>query len=125
MNLSDSYELVIKGVASKVECAVEGVSLIYSLNSIYLRIQVDAPYRFFQKGEGVEIFSQSTGLRIVENFVDNIGIEITNPGKGYAIGDVIEVSNTQVIGNARVKTLKEGSVSDLIIISGGNGYSVR
>lgn len=124
MSLSDSYELVIKGVASKVECSVEGISLIYSLNSIYLRIQIDAPHRFFQKGEGIEISSQSSGVSIVENFVDNIGIEITNPGKGYAIGDAVKVSNTQVIGNARVRTLKEGSVSDLVIISGGIGYAV-
>lgn len=124
LSLSDSYELVIRGVSSKVECSVESISLIYSLNLIYLRIQIDAPYRFFQKGEGIEIYSKANGIKIVENFVDNVGIEISNPGKGYAIGDKVLISGTRVIGNARVKTLKEGSVSDLAIIDGGNGYAV-
>lgn len=124
LSLSDSYELVVKGVSSKVECSVESISLIYSLNSTYLRIQIDAPYRFFQKGEGIEIYSQSSGVSVVENFVDNVGVEITQPGKGYAIGDKVLISNTRVIGNARVKTLKEGSVSDIVIISGGDGYAV-
>lgn len=124
LSLSDSYELVIRGVSSKVECSVESISLIYSLNLIYLRIQIDAPYRFFQKGEGIEIYSEANGVKVVENFVDNVGIEISNPGKGYAIGDKVLISGTRVIGNARVKTLKEGSVSDLAIIDGGKGYAI-
>jgi hypothetical protein len=111
-------------VSSKVECAVENISMIHSLNFTYLRIQIDNPYRFFQKGEGIEIYSQSRDMKILENFVDNVGVEITQPGKGYAIGDKVLISNTQVIGNARVKTLKEGSVSDLVIIDGGTGYAV-
>lgn len=124
MSLADSYELVIRGISSKVECAVEGISLVYSLNKIYLRIQVDDPYRFFQKGEGIEIYSQDTDTSIIENFVDNVGISIDSPGKGYAIGDKVLISNTRIIGNARVRTLKEGSISDVVIIDGGDGYAV-
>ena len=124
MSLADSYELVIRGVSSKVECAVEGISLVYSLNKIYLRIQVDNTNRFFQKGEGIEIYSQDTDTSIIENFVDNVGISISNPGKGYAVGDKVLISNTRVIGNARVRTLKEGSINDIVIINGGDGYDV-
>lgn len=116
--------MVIRGVSSKVECAVESVSIIHSLNFTYLRIQIDNSYRAFQKGEGIEIYSQSSGVKIVENFVDNIGIEITQPGKGYAVGDKILISNTNVIGNASVKTLKEGTVSSITIVDGGTGYAV-
>lgn len=124
MSLADSYELVVRGISSKIECAVEGISLVYSLNRVYLRIQVDNPNRFFQKGEGIEIYSQDTNTSIIENFVDNVGISIDSPGKGYAIGDKVLISNTRIIGNARVKTLKEGSISDIVIIDGGNGYAV-
>lgn len=97
LSLSDSYELSIRGVSSKVECSIESISLVHSLNLIYLKIQIDAPYRLFQKGEGIEIFSKSSEVKIVENFVDNVGIEISNPGKGYAIGDKVLISGTRII----------------------------
>lgn len=124
LSLSNSYSIIVKGISSKVECAVENISIIYSLNLTYLKIQIDSENRSFQKGEGIEIISQETGTKIVENFVDNIGLEIENPGKNYAIGDKIIISNTNVIGTAKVKTLKEGSISDLEIGSGGTGYAL-
>lgn len=124
LSLSNSYNVIVKGISSKIECSVENISIIYSLNLSYLKIQIDSENRSFQKGEGIEIISQETGIKIVENFVDNVGIEIINPGNGYAIGDKILISNTNVIGTAKVKTLKEGSISDLEIASGGSGYAI-
>lgn len=124
IKLSNNYDLILKGVSSKTECFVEDISILRRLNFIYLKIQIDVPYRIFQKGEGIEIYSSSTGSKITENFIDTIDFEIENPGKGYAIGDKISVSNINVIGNARVKTLKEGSVSGVMINSAGNGYSI-
>lgn len=124
LNLANDYDLILRGVSSKTECSVEGISILHRLNYTYLKIQIDAPYRKFQKGEGIEIVSLSTGVKVIENFVDTVDLEITNPGKGYAIGDKIFISNTNVVGNARVKTLKEGSVSGVTINSGGSGYAV-
>lgn len=125
LSIAGNYDLVLRGISSKTECAVEGVTITRSLDMTYLKIQVDAPYRDFQKGEGIEITSLSfSGLSIIENFVDTIKLEIVSPGKGYAIGDKVTVSNTRVIGNARVRTLKEGSVSDVTIVSGGTGYAI-
>lgn len=122
--LSDNFELFLRGVSSKVQCAVEGISLVRSTLNTYLKIQIDAPYRQFQKGEGIEIIAQSTGDKIVENFVDVLNVEIVNPGKGYAIGDKVSISNTAIMGNARVRTLKEGSISDVEITAGGSGYAI-
>lgn len=124
LGLSDSYDLILKGISSKTECSVESISIVHSKDLTYLKIQIDESYRVFQKGEGIEIISQSTGIKIIENFVDNLGISIINPGKGYKIGDKIIIDNAQILGNARVKTLKEGSISDIQIDNGGNGYSV-
>jgi hypothetical protein len=110
----------MRGVSSKVEYAVESISLIHSLNFTYLKIQIDNAYQLFQRGEGIEIYSQASNDKIVETFIDNIDIEITNPGKGYVVGDKILISNTNIVGNAVVKTLKEGSINNLTIINGGS-----
>lgn len=96
ISLADSYELVMSGVSSKVKCSIENITTVYNLNRSYLKIQIDTPYAAFQKGEGIEIFSQASGIKIVENFVDTLGIEILNPGKNYAIGDQILISNTKM-----------------------------
>lgn len=124
LGLANSYDLTLKGISSKTECAIESISILHRLNLNYLKIQIDTPYREFQKGEGIEITSLSTGIKIVENFVDTINLEVNEPGKGYKVGDTITISNSQVLGSARVKTLKDGSISSITVNSGGTGYAV-
>jgi hypothetical protein len=121
---SSDHDVRVRGVSSKEDASVESISLVYTSNQIYLKIQVGSPYHLFQKGEGIEIISQETGETIIENFVDTGGLEIVSPGKGYSIGDRIQITNHRVTGEAFVKTLVEGSVSDLEIQNGGQGYAV-
>lgn len=121
---ANSYDLFLKGVSSGVECAVESLSLIYGVNQTYLKIQIDAAYRQFQKGEGIEIISQTTNEKIIENFIDNVGIEIVNPGKNYNVGDNLFISHTKIAGSAKVKSLKTGSINIVQISSKGTGYAI-
>jgi hypothetical protein len=118
------YDVKVFGISSKTECSVEDITQIYSKNEVYLKIQIDSPYKEFHIGEGLEISSMSSGVKIVENIIDFVDIELVNPGKNYKIGDKISISNTSVVGEARVKTLKEGSIDSLIITDGGFGYEV-
>jgi hypothetical protein len=118
------YGVRIHGVASKGDAGVESFSLVYTSHQVYLKIQIDNPHQTFQKGEGVEITSQLTNEKMIENFVDTCEFEIIDPGFGYHVGDQLNVSNYQVPGQAFVKTTISGSISDLQINDGGVNYAV-
>jgi hypothetical protein len=124
LSLSNEYDIKIFGISSKSEAYVEAITQIYSKNKTYLKIQIDSPFKTFQKGEGLEIVSNETGIKITENVVDTAGITIDNPGKLYKIGDKIQLTDTDIVGLARVKTLKEGAISDVEITDGGDGYAL-
>lgn len=125
LNQISGYNIQVYGVSSKSYGNVENILQVFGNNIQYFKIQIDTPTNKFIDGEALQIFSPETGEKIVENVIDVINFKISNPGYGYLKGDKIIVSSgVNKIGFGTIESVFSGSIQNINIISGGNGYMI-
>lgn len=121
---SSHFDLKVTGLVSGTTKNIESILLEYHNNVPYLKIQIDDKFIQFFEGEAVKIENTLDGVYIIENIVNVVDIEIKNGGFGYSPGDSINISGCKIDGKVRVKSVTDGSIQDVSIISGGQLYSV-
>lgn len=116
---------IITGVTSKAKTNCNVVTPTLLAGNLYLLILINDANAKFTSNEYVDI--QYGSIFIRERIYNSVSFSIITPGHGYNEGDVVSVSpksGFSVIGEARVKSTKSGSISGITIVSGGVDYAV-
>lgn len=114
----------INGLTSGAEAVVE-IVLNENIGSFVVStIFLSGVAGEFQKGERVreegKVWSFTVGGMVTD-------YNITKPGNGYSVGDVIPVvggGSSAAGAHVKIKKLTSGSISSATIVSGGTGYSI-
>jgi len=121
-------DIQIESLKSKNTLQIENVTIEYGENEYFLKLQINNSLKKFIPGESIKIFLNELNQFIIENIVNIIDYEIINSGYGYNIGDNVHVYNPndnnlpKVKGLAKVKTIKNGGINKINIISQGSNY---
>jgi hypothetical protein len=121
----EQFSVTITGIVSGEVSSVESMAVEVHNNIFYLKIQTDSGLKNFRNEEAITIESEITNISIVEELVRLVTFDIDDPGYGYSIGDPVNVTNTNIVGSAKVKTLRDGGIESLTIVDGGSGYVVN
>lgn len=122
-NLNISAIKVI-GISTKIETLVEDIKPIFSKGRFYLKIQITKPLNDFNPREGVKIRCDELNIQIVEDVVPYIDFKVIDPGHSYKVGEIIKVDGTQIEGIVKIKSIENGSIQSLNIVSPGERYSI-
>ena len=114
----------INGLTSGAEAVVE-IVLNENIGSFVVStVFLSGVAGEFQKGEKVreegKVWSFTVGGMVTD-------YNITKPGNGYSVGDVIPVvggGSSAAGAHVKIKKLTSGSISSATIVSGGTGYSI-
>ena len=106
---------------AKVDRVETFASGTLQITELYLKNLVGT----FVIGEDVDstLLNNSFGTGKVQGVITQINVE--NPGKGYKIGDVVEFNGGGgVEASAVVKTIATGTINEVVLHDGGDGYKV-
>ena len=129
----DADELIgqsITGESSLATALVEN-STTFSLSggTSYIEFEISSVIGTFENGETASGISGKGDIKynfIIDQLLSTTSI--SNDGTLYAVDDVLDLDNSVAIGSgdisASVGTVERGSVSDVIIDSGGTNYEI-
>lgn len=114
----------IIGKKSKQTAIINSFTQIINKGIHYLLLDIDDIRGEFIPHETVEIINDLDSISILESIIDSSYVDITNPGRYYAVDDIVSITNCDFNGLIKVSQTTAGYIENITIVNGGLGYVV-
>ena len=119
----------ISGNTSNAYAIVERAEVYYEGDVLIYELKISNQYKTFRAGETIYTLFDENGItksltaNLFKGFINTV--EVTSPGTGYKIGDIVSIESlTGTGGNIIVSSVTSGNIVSLGVISGGAGFKV-
>jgi hypothetical protein len=119
----------ISGNTSNAYAIVERAEVYYEGDVLIYELKISNQYKTFRAGETIFTLFDDNGVtksltaNLFKGFINTV--EVTTPGTGYKVGDVVSIESlTGTGGNIIVSSVTSGNIVSLGIIRGGAGFKV-
>jgi hypothetical protein len=119
----------ISGNTSNAYAIVERAEVYYEGDVLIYELKISNQYKTFRAGETIYTLFDENGTtksltaNLFKGFINTV--EVTSPGTGYKIGDIVSIESlTGTGGNIIVSSVTSGNIVSLGIINGGAGFKI-
>jgi len=119
----------ITGNTSGAYAIVERADVYYEGDVLIYELKISNQYKTFGAGETIFTLFDDNGTtrsltaNLFKGFINTV--EVTTPGAGYTVGDVVSIDSlTGTGGNVVVASVTSGNIVSLGIVRGGAGFQV-
>lgn len=127
--LSNFVSRKITGNTSNAYAIVERADVYFEGDVLIYELKISNQYKTFRAGETIFTLYDDNGTtrsltaNLFKGFINTV--EVTTPGSGYTVGDVVTIESlTGVGGNVVVADVTSGNIVSLGVINGGAGFQV-
>ena len=120
----------ISGNTSNAYAIVERAEVYYEADVLIYELKISNQYKTFRAGETIFTLFDENGVtksltaNLFKGFINTV--EVTTPGTGYKIGDIVSIETfTGTGGNIIVSSVTSGNIVSLGIIRGGAGFKAN
>lgn len=120
----------ISGNTSNAYAIVERAEVYYEGDVLIYELKISNQYKTFRAGETIFTLFDENGVtksltaNLFKGFINTV--EVTAPGTGYKIGDIVSIETfTGTGGNIIVSSVTSGNIVSLGIIRGGAGFKAN